>query len=100
MEIQVRINHLYPYKNLRLYVESQLGNYMRTDTADFVLSNTNNGSLSGDGWGSLFLYRKALPTLPCQDSLPQFKVRITHGMQDEALPGIKNIGLRIRESYE
>lgn len=99
MWIQVRNDNTYAYANLWLFIDviSASDGVMVRDTLDCVLAHSN-GEWIGGGWGSLY-------TVDCPYRLNtkfategKYTFRITHGMRDESITGIKSIGLRIKEN--
>ena len=99
MWIQVRNDNTYAYANLWLFIDviSASDGVMVRDTLDCVLAHPN-GEWLGGGWGSLY-------TVDCPYRLNtkfategKYTCRISHGMRDESIIGIKSIGLRIKEN--
>lgn len=99
MWIQVRNDNTYAYANLWLFIDviSASDGVMVRDTLDCVLAHSN-GEWLGGGWGSLY-------TVDCPYRLNtkfategKYTFRISHGMRDESIIGIKSIGLRIKEN--
>lgn len=99
MWIQVRNDNTYAYANLWLFIDviSASDGVMVRDTLDCVLAHPN-GEWLGGGWGSLY-------TVDCPYRLNtkfategKYTFRISHGMRDESIIGIKSIGLRIKEN--
>ena len=87
----VRNNNLYPYSNLRLYIDIYLPDTCYHDYTDMILSN-EKGKWTGAGWGSLFTHKKHLRKIPYS---PYFSIKIRHAMQDKTLEGIQDIGIRL-----
>lgn len=99
MWIQVRNDNTYAYANLWLFIDviSASDGVMVRDTLDCVLAHPY-GEWLGGGWGSLY-------TVDCPYRLNtkfategKYTFRISHGMRDESIIGIKSIGLRIKEN--
>lgn len=99
MWIQVRNDNNYSYANLWLFVDviSAKTSMMVRDTIECQLARPD-GEWIGGGWGSLY-------TLECPYKLKvkfandgRYTFRISHGMRDADIKGIKSLGLRIEES--
>lgn len=92
---EVRNGSDYQHQNLYLIISNNLSDSLtiKTDTIEFVLTD-KTGKWIGAGWGSLYQSVKPLGTaLTTQPGTYTFK--IVHGMKNELLPGINNIGIRI-----
>ena len=95
LSAEVRNESNYPYRNLYLTVSQNLedSTTWKTDTLLFVLANKDSKWI-GTGWGSLFQ-----SDLPVRDIATRhsgnYKIRVTHGMKDDTLKGISDIGIKI-----
>ncbi|MBB3896503.1 gliding motility lipoprotein GldH [Bacteroides pyogenes] len=94
-EVRNRIN--YPYCNLYLFVRHNLpdSTIFRTDTLEFSLAN-KDGQWLGKGWGGIYTsecpIRRNLPAHP-----GQYTLKVTHGLKDEKVAGLSDIGIRIQK---
>lgn len=96
--VAVRHNNDYRYRNLWLFIDYPDANgVMKTDTVNGILAQPN-GEWRGAGWGSLyqleFLYKKAFLFPAGKEN----RVIIRQGMRDDVLPGIREIGLKLKKT--
>jgi gliding motility-associated lipoprotein GldH len=95
-EVRNKIN--YPYRDLYLLIRHNLpdSTVYRTDTLNFSLAN-KEGQWLGNGWGGLYssehLIRKGLFV----HTTGRYTFKVTHGMKDETLIGLNDIGIRIQQ---
>ncbi|KAA6338521.1 Gliding motility lipoprotein GldH [termite gut metagenome] len=96
--VHVRNLPHYPYQNLLLLVSHNLqdSSVMVTDTVRGILAS-ETGRWAGKGLGTLFQI-----TLPVNEYTVDYPagvrtVRVTHGMEDETLIGINDVGIRIEK---
>lgn len=93
----VRNESSYPYQNLYLFVSHNLedSTQWKTDTLEFELTN-REGRWTGTGWGSL--YQSALPMKSAGlRHAGNYTIKVAHGMKDEILKGISDIGIEIEK---
>lgn len=96
LTLEIRNNSLYPYRNLWLlsYEERPIGP-LRRDTVECLLADENEKWL-GSG---ISLYQSGFPIRTNyrfeHSGLYSFGFR--HGMRDDALPGIEEIGLKVEK---
>lgn len=91
----VRNGNNYPYQDLYLFVSHNLEDSTRwqTDTLKFVLSD-KEGKWIGTGWGNL--YQSTQPLRSAIIRHPgNYTIKVAHGMKDETLNGINDIGIKI-----
>ena len=82
---EVRNRSEYPYRNLYLFIHENL------------LDST--GRWTGNGWGSI--YQTAVFVKSVRPLHPgNYTVKIVHGMQDEKLTGLNDVGIRIEKQEE
>lgn len=92
---EVRNESEYTYQNLYLVIGNNLADStcFRTDTLEFTLADSE-GKWKGTGWGTL--YQSSLPLDTAIVRHPgNYTFKINHGMKDEILIGICDIGIRI-----
>lgn len=97
LSAEVRNGSHYSYRNLYLLVSNNLKDSItwETDTLQFVLAD-KEGKWNGVGWGSLFQSTLSMGTaVPRHPGNYTFKV--THGMRDNVLEGINDIGIKIEK---
>ena len=93
----VRNESSYPYQNLYLFISHNLEDSTRweTDTLEFALTN-KEGRWTGTGWGSL--YHSVLPMKSAGiRHAGKYTIKVTHGMKDELLKGISDVGILIKK---
>lgn len=95
--IQVRNKTSYKYSNLWLFVEIlQPGGEMMRDTFEIVLAEPS-GRWLGEGFGGLktlqAVYRRNI-YFPVSG---EYTISLQHGMRDEILSGIHDVGIRIEK---
>ncbi|MEG1546065.1 MAG: gliding motility lipoprotein GldH [Bacteroidaceae bacterium] len=97
VKIEIRNDYNYPYRNLYLFVSNNLSNiaHFTTDTIEYKLAN-NNGKWIGTGWGTVYQSSYSIPYIL---STPQggHTFKINHGMTDDLLQGISNVGICIEK---
>ena len=98
MAAEVRTRKIYPYQNLHLVVSHNLqdSTIFEVDTLTLALTDQKDNR-KRDGWSSLLQ-----STLRVNRVIPKqpgfYTVRISHGMTDELLPGIHDVGVFLRHS--
>ncbi len=95
--INVRNDIKYKYSNLWLFVEiNQPGKISTTDTLEVLLADPS-GKWLGEGFGAIktrqMIYKSGV-YFPVSG---EYKVNIQHGMREEILKGITDIGFRIEK---
>lgn len=95
--LQVRNADGYPFSNLFLFIETEMpGPILRTDTVECILAD-HTGRWLGDGlgdiWDNSILYRKGI-RFPRAGN---YTFSIKHGMRQEKLPLIMDIGIAVRK---
>ena len=98
--IEVRNDNRYPYQNLWLYVSGlQEADSIQTRPIEVLLAD-EFGKWNGKGFS--FVYEVSVPYL--QDvqfaHSGEYPVTIRHGMTDNPLTGLKDIGLRLVKREE
>lgn len=96
--IMLRNENNYPYSNLWLFIDAISPNgQMTRDTLECILARPD-GSWLGGGWGSLYSvqcpYRQNVHFV----EPGQYTFRVIHGMRDDEIEGIHDIGLRIEKN--
>lgn len=94
---EVRNQSDYPYHDLYLFISQNLQDSMgwSTDTVAIHLADSM-GRWMGNGWGSIYQSEKLIRSIP----LPppgNYTFKIKHGMQDERLTGLSDVGIRIEK---
>ena len=92
---EIRNKSDYPYKNLYLFISQNLQDsaIWRTDTLTVSIADST-GRWVGSGWGSI--YQTELFLKSVLSSHPgNHTIKVIHGMKDEKLIGINDIGFRI-----
>jgi len=95
--IELRHSNIYPYQNIWLYIQTKCSDgTTRMDSIDCKLSEPN-GRWLGTGWGSLYNISFQLPDLKIKKTSKKrwFSIQIQHGLRDETIKGIENIGVRL-----
>ena len=99
LSAEIRNESNYAYRNIYLTVSHNLedSTVWKTDTLLLILAD-KEGKWNGTGWGSLFQ-----STLPIGSAIVRhpgnYTFKITHGMQDELLKGINDVGVKITVSF-
>lgn len=94
---EVRNRTDYPYRNLHLFVCHNLpdSTNFRTDTLEFSIAD-KEGKWQGNGWGGIYV--SECPVREEQEVHPgKYTFKVIHGMKDERLMGINDIGIRIQK---
>lgn len=96
VSVEVRNRNNYPYQNLPLLIhyDSPEAQNIRRDTLKLKLANSA-GIWIGDGWGGL--YQSAFPAgLIRIGKAGEYRFKITHLLPDEVLPGINDVGIKLK----
>lgn len=94
---EVRNRSDYNYQDLYLFISQNLedSTSWKTDTLEFILAG-KDGKWNGTGWGSLF--QSALPIgYTATRHSGKYTFKVVHGMKDDILTGINDIGIRIEK---
>jgi gliding motility-associated lipoprotein GldH len=96
--IQIRNETSYSFSNLWLFIQiTEPGGRVEKDTFEVVLADLS-GRWLGDGFGGLktrqAIYRRNV-TFPSSGDLV---ISIGHGMRDELLKGIHDVGFRVEKA--
>ena len=94
VSLQLRNNDNYPYQNIWiLFEESKPAGYSVKDTIEYLLAD-DFGKWKGNG---ITLYQNRIPikTRYFFPDTGKYTINIRHGMRDDKLKGIENIGLHI-----
>lgn len=85
----------YPYQKLYLFVRQNLldSTKWQTDTLAIQLTDST-GKWLGNGWGSIYQSDKFIRSVrPLHPGT--YTIKITHGLKDELLIGMNDIGIRV-----
>lgn len=95
---EIRNKSNYTYRNLYLVTSHNLedSTVWKTDTLLLMLAD-KEGKWNGTGWGSLFQSELPIGTITIRHP-GNYTFKITHGMQDEALKGINDIGVIVERT--
>jgi len=96
-EVNIRHSNLYPYQNLWLYIRTKASdNTNRLDSINWTFSEPS-GRWIGSGWGSLYSLTHRLPDLSIKKTFGTrwFSIEVQHGLRDETLPGIQDVGIHL-----
>ena len=97
VSLQLRNNDLYPYQNIWiLFDESQPTGTNTIDTIEYMLAD-DFGKWKGNGI-SLFQNRIPIKNRYIFPDTGKYSINIRHGMRDEKLKGIEDIGLHIESA--
>lgn len=92
---EVRNKSNYPYQSLYLFLQQNIpdSTVWKTDTLQIEIAD-KDGKWKGTGWGSLF--QSSVPVGYLHIKQPgNYTLKVTHGMKDDILKGINDIGIRI-----
>ena len=97
VSLQLRNNNMYPYQNIWILCEEILPSKVSaTDTIEYMLAD-DFGKWTGNGI-TLFQNRIALKSAYHFPDTGKYTISIRHGMRDNELKGLENIGLFIEKS--
>lgn len=96
ISVEVRNRNNYPYQNLPLlicYDNPETQNFKK-DTLEIRLADST-GVWSGDGWGGLYqsTLRAGMVRI---GKAGEYRFRITHLLPDTLLPGINDVGIKLK----
>lgn len=91
----VRNENNYPYQDLYLFISHNLEDSTKwqTDTLRFTLSD-KEGKWTGTGWGNLYQSVQPMKSAVTRHA-GNYTFKVSHGMKDEILSGISDIGIKI-----
>ena len=90
---EVRSGNKYPYQNLFIVVSHNLQDSTTFETDTLALSLADNeGNWKGSAWGSLRQSSLPLGKVSIKGS-GNYLFKVSHGMKDEVLPGIRDVGV-------
>jgi len=96
LSVQLRNSYLYPYQSIWLLVdEQQPNNTSIKDTIEYWLAD-KPGKLKGKGI-ALFQNRFLLRDNYHFPDTGAYQISIKHGLRDDRLPGIEDVGVLIEE---
>ena len=94
VSLQLRNNDMYPYQNIWiLFEESKSAGYSVKDTIEYLLAD-DFGKWKANGI-SLYQNRIPIKTRYIFPDTGKYTINIRHGMRDDKLKGIENIGIHI-----
>ena len=96
ISVEVRNRNNYPYQNLPLLIcyDNPETQNLKKDTLEIKLADST-GVWSGDGWGGLYqsTLRAGMVRI---GKAGEYRFRITHLLPDTLLPGINDVGIKLR----
>jgi gliding motility-associated lipoprotein GldH len=96
-EVNIRHSNLFPYQNLWLFIRTRTSDGTnRLDSINWKLSEPS-GRWIGSGWGSIYSLTQRLPDLDVKKTFGTrwFSIEVQHGLKDETLPGIEDVGIHL-----
>lgn len=96
LTVEIRNRNTYPYQNINLSVgyEDPESKRVQVDTLKAVLAS-KEGIWKGDGWGGL--YQSAFSAGSIKIGKPgNYLFKIAYTLPDEILPGINDVGIKLR----
>lgn len=88
----------YPYRNIWLYSQDNINDTIfRNYSAQHLLSD-EFGKWYGSGFGALYQLSLPYRTSVYFKDNRSYCIKLVHGMRDEPLLGIENVGIRIKET--
>lgn len=92
---EVRNRTKYPYHDLHLFISQNLqdSTVWRTDTIAISLADST-GRWMGKGWGSIYQSDTFVKSVRPQHP-GNYTIKVMHGMKDETLQGLNDVGIRI-----
>lgn len=98
--IQIRNESRYPNSNLWLFIDVvSPDGHLQRDTLECQLADVN-GKWLGSGWGSLYTLQCPYRMNTKFSAAGTYVFRMAHGMRQDDLLGIKNIGLRVEKKWK
>ena len=99
VELFVRHNSQYPYRNLWLFIDHTTPHGVTTtDTINIAMADAY-GQWNGGGWGTAYQIKQTLHLQHPLDS-GSHTIKISHAMREYQLRGINNIGVTITPAGE
>ena len=96
IDVLVRNASLYPYRNLWLFVhQTTPDGTVRSDTLECILADAN-GKWLGDGMGDIWDNEIPWRLNYKFTQTGTYQYEIEHGMRNDIVPGIMDIGLNIK----
>lgn len=97
ISVEVRNRDDYPYGNLYLFIShnTQDSTVFVTDTIEYTLAD-KSGKWMGTGLGNLYQSSKSY-TFIAPGRSGNLTFRVSHGMRDNSLIGINDIGIEIKK---
>ena len=94
ISLTMRLNEDYPYANMYIFLETLGANQKsRVDTLKLLLAESD-GNWKGDKKGSLVEF--VIPIFNGQfPETGTYHLTMQHGMRDEYLPGILDVGIKV-----
>lgn len=94
--VEVRNRNSYPYQNLPLHIcyDSPEKQDFKRDTLEIRLADST-GVWLGDGWGGLYQSSLRIGVVRIEKA-GEYRFKITHLLSDELLPGINDIGIKLK----
>lgn len=96
MTAEVRNNLHYPYSDLYLVIKQNIADsiHWQTDTVKFVLAD-KLGRWTGIGGGNYYQSSTYVRTLKLPPHPMHTIIKVSHGMKDNILKGITDVGFRL-----
>lgn len=97
MYINVRNSNEYMYQNLYLFIEMiSPSDKFFMDTVELTIAD-NKGKWTGSGIGNIWQSQKSLLEKVKLTESGVYKIKTVHGMRNDTLPGITEIGFRVEK---
>lgn len=96
--IEIRNNNHYPYSNLYLFIHHNLPDtsLFFTDTIECILAD-EQGKWKGEGLGTLYQSSVTWKDFHVKDSNMNYQIKITHGMTNNVVKGIVDVGIHMKK---
>ena len=96
LTVEIRNRNTYPYQNINLSVgyEDPESKRVQVDTLKAVLAS-KEGIWKGDGWGGLYQSAFSAGSIKIGRS-GNYLFKIAYTLPDEILPGINDVGIKLR----
>lgn len=99
VELFVRHNSNYPYRNLWLFIDHTTpDNITTSDTINIAMADAY-GQWKGGGWGTAYQIKQPIHHLQLLDS-GSHTIKISHAMREFKLRGINNVGVSVARNEE
>jgi gliding motility-associated lipoprotein GldH len=97
--VNIRNKGNYPYSNIYLFLSvGAPDGTLRTDTVEFTLADPS-GKWRGSGIGGLYDNQIPYKSSVYFPHKGDYKFMIKHGMRDNVLQGIRDVGFRVEKTY-